>query len=245
MNIKKVMLVSALAGIVTLGGLGIAQKVNAATIVGTVDNVTASQITVEGLTIYTDNNTKIEGNTSPGALVKIKTTTRNDGLPLAVKIEAKDDNRAIKIEGIVDNVTGNQITINGKTVFTDNQTHIKGTLAPGAEVEIKARLQNDGSLLAFKIEVEDGDDEDEGRHGKYAEINGVTSNVTGTSLVVNGKTIKIDDATKIKGTLVNGARLEVKAITQSDGSLLAVKISVNDAKKRGHADEDEGEDDDD
>lgn len=240
MNVKKVLLVLVLASLVTVGGIGIiVQSVKAATIAGTVDNVTSNKIIVEGLTIFTDNNTRIEGTLAPGVLVKIKTTTQSDGLPLAVKIEARDNSRAIKMEGTVDNITGNRITINGQAVFTDNKTLIKGTLARGAVVEVKARLQNDGSLLAFKIEVEDEDDET--YHGKYIKIEGTTANLTSTSLVVNGKTIKINDTTKIKGSLAIGATAEVKAITQSDGSLLAVKIKVDDAKEE---DEDEEADED-
>lgn len=238
MNMKKILPVVVLAGVVAFAGVGVAAgSAKAATVAGTVDNVTANTIVVEGLTIFTDNNTRIKGLVEPGVVVRIKTTSQN-GSPLAVEIKARDDRRAIKIEGTVDNITGNRITIEGMTVFTDNKTLIKGTITPGALVEIKARTQDDGSLLAFKIEVED---ENETSHGKHIKIEGTAANVTGTNLVVDGKTIEINDATKIKGSLANGAAVEVKAIKQSDGSLLAVKIKVDKAKGR----ENKGKEDDD
>lgn len=220
MSVKKRLAVLALAAVVALGGVGtIAQSVKAAKIEGTVDNVTANKVIIEGLTIFTDNNTKIEGTLSPGVTVKVKTTTGSDGSPLAVSIVTRDESQYTRIKGTVDNITGNKISIDGQIVFTDNNTRIEGTLAAGKHVTVKAKIQGDGSLLAVKIEVN-------GRY--YVKLEGIAANVTATSLKVNRNAIKIDDSTRIVGKqpLENGAFVKVQAITQSDGSLLAVKIQV-------------------
>ncbi len=165
MNVKKVLLVLVLASLVTLCGIGITvQSVKAATIAGTVDNITSNKIIVEGLTIFTDNNTRIKGILAPGVFVKIQTTTQTNGLPVAVKIEAKDSGEYAKIEGTTANVTSTSLVVNGKNIKINGSTRVKGSLAIGATVEVKAITQSDGSLLAVKIKVDDDkerEDEDE------------------------------------------------------------------------------------
>ena len=136
---------------------------------------------------------------------------------------------AATIKGTVDNVTSNQITVEGLTILTDNNTKIEGIIAPGVLVKIKTTTLN-GSPVAVKIEAKGDDDGDNGKHSKFTRFKGTATNVTATSLVINGQTIKINEATKIKGNLAIGAKIKVKAITQSDGSLLAVKVKVYNPK---------------
>jgi hypothetical protein len=150
------------------------------------------------------------------------------------------DTKASGIKGTIDTVSDNTMVVDGKTVIINEATHIEGTPTAGAVVEIKAIVQEDGSLLAIKMEVKgtanrDCDD-DCCEDDKYVELEGVADNVTSTSVVVHGKTVTVDGNTTVKGTLVDGVKVEVKAIVQDDGSLLAVKIEAE-----AEADDDEGD----
>ncbi|MFH1032500.1 MAG: DUF5666 domain-containing protein [Chloroflexota bacterium] len=243
MKIKKFSVVLALAGMLALGGIGVlAQNALAAKVEGVVDEVTDTQIKIEGITILTDNNTKIEGSITPGMTVRVKTTTQN-GSPLAVSIQTQN-RQMVKIVGIVDNITGNQISVKGRTVYTDNKTIVHGTLVVGAYVEIKAMKQADGSLLAFQIKVV------EKNIRKHVTITGTTTNLTETSITVNRKTIQINDQTKIHGTLAIGAKVRVLAVvipnsTQSNEyRLLALKIQVVNSLGKEVDEDDDDEDED-
>jgi hypothetical protein len=153
---KKVLIVLVIAVLIIAAGVGIvAQSVKAATVSGTVDNVTGNKIIVEGITIFTDNNTRIKGQLTPGVFVNIQTTNQTDGSPLAVEIKARDDSgKYINIKGAAANLTGTSLVVDGKTINTNNITKINGSLAAGAVVEVKAITQSDGSLLAVKIKID-------------------------------------------------------------------------------------------
>ena len=49
----------------------------------------------------------------------------------------------------------------------------------------------------------------------------------GTAIVIDGKTIYIDDDTRIDGMLAVGAEADVEAVVRDDGSLLALRITVD------------------
>jgi hypothetical protein len=148
------------------------------------------------------------------------------------------DTKASGLKGTIDTVSDNTMVVDGKTVIINEATHIEGTPTAGAVVEIKAVVQEDGSLLAIRMEVKGTANQDcyddSCEDDKYVELEGVADNVTSTSVVVHGKTVTVDGSTTVKGTLVDGVKVEVKAIVQDDGSLLAVKIEAE-------ADDDEGD----
>jgi hypothetical protein len=60
-----------------------------------------------------------------------------------------------------------------------------------------------------------------------------------TAVVVNGQTILIDNNTKIEGTLVAAAKVEVKYITQPDSTLLATRIDVEDSDDQENINDDD------
>jgi hypothetical protein len=72
--------------------------------------------------------------------------------------------KASDLKGAIYSVSDNTMVVDGRTVLINETTHIKGTLTAGAVVEIKAIVQEDGSLLAIKMEVKDDDDEGDCKH---------------------------------------------------------------------------------
>jgi hypothetical protein len=169
--------------------------------------------------------------------------------------------QASDIKGTVQVVTPTAVVIDGKTIVVDSNTQIEGTLTPGTLIEIKAKIQDDGSILALKIEAqgledtdissedEDDDDyqdtEDMDSENSSTELKGTITGLTSTSVVVGGKTFVINGDTEIEGNLVVGASVEVEAVTQSNGSLLAVEIEVEDGHDSTEANSTGSYDDDD
>ena len=67
-----------------------------------------------------------------------------------------------------DNIT---IVIDGQEIIINGDTEISGMLAEGAVIEVKFAVQDDGSLPALRIEVEDTEDiEEDVDESSYEEV---------------------------------------------------------------------------
>jgi len=137
-----------------------------------------------------------------------------------------------KIDGMSGILPTLVLTVSTHLVRTDAQTDISGTLAVGVMVEVKGSVQSDGSILASRIRVENGP-ENEGE----VEFRGPIQSLPGNpdllgNWVVGDFTVTVDVSTTIIPTrtaAVVGAIAEVKAARQLDGTLLARQIHVEDA----------------
>lgn len=173
---------------------------------------------------------------------------------VAVEIEDNDhsgDDNDTELEGYIVAVGANQITlvtehgsvtiaVNDATVIRKNQgPGSLSDLKPGLKVEVKAVVQSDKSLLAKVIEVDDEDDGD-GEDDNSIELEGsITAAGTGqitlqtssgsVTVALNGETvIRKDDGPGSLSDLKPGVRVEVEAVVQSDKSLLAKVIEIED-----------------
>ena len=83
--------------------------------------------------------------------VKYKEKAEKPGKP---ENAAKHDNADIevKIEGTIESLTEDSVTVSGVTVLIDERTKIEGALTEGAEVEVEATAFEE-DLVASKIEV--------------------------------------------------------------------------------------------
>jgi hypothetical protein len=122
-----------------------------------------------------------------------------------------------------------------------NRTMQFADLKVGDHVEARGTIDG-ATLTATEVKVEregedDNEDEDDDNAGRQAEVSGVISGSTGTcptvtftvqstKVTVNKDTSFPDkpcaDATK------NGAKVEVKGAKQTDGSILATRVSLED-----------------
>ncbi len=64
----------------------------------------------------------------------------------------------IEFNGVIEAISGDMITVNGKSVQINRETEIKGDITIGAEVKIHARVAEDGSLTATEIKPASGAD---------------------------------------------------------------------------------------
>jgi len=151
----------------------------------------------------------------------------------------------VEIEGTIDDfIAGQWLMVAGQKVLINKDTEIEGTLSIGFSCEVKAISQKDGTLLAIKIKMEGtgrpegvGPPKDlgppkeiMGEEIEEVEIEGTIEDfVKGQWLRVAGQEVLIDGDTRIEGTLGVGLSCEVKAITQGDGTLLAINIKMEEA----------------
>ena len=150
---------------------------------GTVQAVGASSVTVSGQVIAVNADTKIKrgdhtialSDLKMGDKVEVDAIIQADGSLLATKIKVEDDEdddnqgeNEVEFKGTIDSITPPTLMVSGRKVMTNGSTRIRSgdktiTLAdlkPGEKVEVDGTKQADGSVLASKIKVEDGDDED-------------------------------------------------------------------------------------
>jgi hypothetical protein len=151
------------------------------------------------------------------------------------------DTSQVEVTGKVESVGAGQLVVAGQTIMVDASTSIYGNegatlklsdLKVGDSVEVKATRQTDGSLLAVKIELAG----DNGGSGQQVELKGSVQSVGTNQLMVDGQTVMVNASTFIQGdegkklTLADlkvGDSVEVQAVKQTDGTLLAVKIELD------------------
>jgi hypothetical protein len=149
-------------------------------------------------------------------------------------------------EGVVSRVDQGSILLNtnsgqvvvwlrDKTVLQDanGRAITGGDIVPGALARVEANEEN-GEYQANNIEF---DEDDERVRGADVEFSGVLKSVSGSDLQVEASfgtvTVRIDASTEVKGTLADGARLEMHATRQDDGSFLAREVEVKTSEGAG------------
>ena len=207
---------------------------------------------VNGATVFLDPDTEIEGGLVVGQVVEIEGILQEDGTILALEVESKDDDAVVSnkiaLKGIfqgIDPVTRDWI-ISGNLVAVGPGTDTDGLPSEGQLVIVDALLQEDGTLLAREIENKSGT-KDIGEDPREVKISGTFQGVDPDGKwVINGAVVLVDPLTRLKGTPAVGEQIEVKALLQEDGSLLAQKIkaggrdtsrSSNKAEIRGTVDD--------
>lgn len=131
------------------------------------------------------------------------------------------------------------------TISVDANTKVNGdhaqalsdlTNAIGSGVQVQAKKQSDGSLLAWKVTVQGNSGHGQGTPTAHRDINGVVTQIGANSFVVtlsDGSTITVNvsSATQYVGEIHGFSDLKakmtvnVKGDTQSDGSVTATLIT--------------------
>ena len=117
-------------------------------------------------------------------------------------------------------------------------------LKAGMEAEVGGAPQADGSFLAAKVEAGNDaeNDNDEDDNHQEAEASGAVTTVGATSFTLKGEhgtaTITVSNTTTFVGVkgiadLKVGMRVEVKGAKQSDGSIAAQRVRVDDGGHSG------------
>jgi len=233
-------------------------KGNEIVLVGAIGAASASSITVSGIEVDTDANTRIEeredtpltlADLKAGDVVRVEGTLQAGGKVLAREIERLTPpglNEAL-LRGMVTSVdaSNSRFTVSGLTVTTDASTKLVGiaTLADlkvGDRVLVQGTLQSDGSVKARLVVkrpvAPQGNDE--------VEIEGAITSITAPDrFQVAGKTVVTDSSTRFEGEhdmpltfadLKVGDRVEVEGVAQADGTILAREVEREDDDEENH-----------
>lgn len=219
---------------------------------GLIEGLGDNFLVVKGVKILVDDTTIIKDkqddtlisfeNLALGLNVEVKAVRQDNGELIALIIEVKNRKKGeIVVKGIIESIGPDSLVVLGTTFFVDTNTTILdkdkkmisfADLEVGQRVKIHARQQSDGTLLARLIKVEEKEEKEVELTGFIEAIDVVESKLT-----VSGVTFFVNDATKILDNKKNpisleelsvGQLVEVHAVQQSDGTLLATKIEVED-----------------
>jgi hypothetical protein len=170
-----------------------------------------------------------------GQLVRAELqTTQQNGAWVATEIKADDysseldDDDEAEVEGAITSFTsGTSFSVNGIAVDASRITPPPG-LQLGVRVEVKGVIGN-GVVFATEIDIKT-DDEVESQafefHGAVSELD-----TTAKTFVVRGYAVRYDGQTAFDiGTALwaDGLTVEVKAVLDNSGQLLATEIDVDD-----------------
>jgi len=147
----------------------------------------------------------------------------------------------LEVTGNITELGMDYLVVQGSTIYVDANTDLRG---PGNTtvtfsyfqlndlVEVQADNRGDGTYLAAKVKFEDGPS-----NSNEIELTGYVTEVGAVYFVINGSTFYVDANTIYRGRHGNtfsfeqiavGLLLEVKAVAQTNGDLLAVRVKTED-----------------
>jgi len=188
-------------------------------------------------------------------LTNVPETTRSS-MTRAIQVSSSgstfrlNDSGEVEFTGTVETITPTSWTVSGRVLTIAPETQIEGVINVGDLVEVSASTASDGTLTAHKIRLEeegnansndnqngnenenDNDNENENansndQHHDKVEFSGAVEVISSESWTIAGRTVAITPSTEIEGSIVVGSQVEVKAMTNADGSLTALKIKLS------------------
>lgn len=171
-------------------------------------------------------------NLQNGQLVRVKLrTTQQGGAWVATEVKAdstsselEDDDEA-EIEGAITSFSSSAaFSVNGIAVDASRIKPPTG-LGLGVRVEVKGAISG-GTVIATEIDIKT----DKDIEAQEYEFHGAISGLTANTFVVRGYTVRYNGSTRVEPsntTLANDMRVEVKAVLQPNGDLLATKVEVD------------------
>jgi len=151
---------------------------------GAVEEVSASSLKVAGHVVLVNADTKIKrggqtiglADVKVGERAEVQASVQADGSLLAIKVKIEDDSNddqndergQVDFSGHIDSISPPALVVSGRKVVTNSSTRIRrgdktvtlADLKVGDKVEVEGASQPDGSVLANKIKVDDGGDDE-------------------------------------------------------------------------------------
>lgn len=218
-------------------------------VMGVIEELGQESLTVAGFEFLVTSETEVlddDGNLidftelQVGLFVQIKALVRVDRTIAATRIKVEDRfSDEVELTGTIDaldtpfiSVAGIVFEVTGETEILDNDGNpiSFGDLQVGQLVQVKGVVQLDGSLLAVRIKLED-------RIEDEVEITGIIEHITDVSITVLGRTFGITENTVVfddndnlisLGDLFVGQTVEVRGDLMPDGTLIAIRIKLED-----------------
>lgn len=226
-----------------LGGV----KQDVIKITGAIESLGEDFIVVKNTKLFVDEATSIQAKNNGnlafadlrlGQIVKVQAVKQMDGSLLALTVEVNDRAKGeVKTTGLIEEVGADYVKVLGQKFLVNDSTRIQDEdknpialtdLTQGDLVEIKAKQQPDGTLLARQIKLKTGEESEVELTGFIESIVEDTVTVSGIAFVVNEDTEILDEKKNAVSLsdLFEGLLVEIHARRQEDGSLLATRIKV-------------------
>ncbi len=165
---------------------------------------------------------QLPAGTDNGSFVEVKSAAAPSGGNVTASLIHLEDRigtagEKVEVEGIVTSGTLASFVVNGKQVVTSASTvfegGVSGDFGVGVKLEAEGPLDANGAIAAVKISFRSN-----------IKIEGTASNVTSTGLTVLGKSVAINQFSQ--HSFVNGDHVQVRALPDRDGNLIATRIEV-------------------
>ena len=207
---------------------------------------------VEGRNVLVTASTSLDqsrGSFAVGVRVEVEGYAQSDGSVTASSIHVDDNSTGggseVKFYGVINSLPassdlrGNWV-VEGRNVLVTASTSLdqsRGSFAVGVRGEVEGYAQSDGSVTAKSIHVDDNSTGGGSEVKFYGVINSLpaASNFVG-DWVVDGKTVHVTASTSLdqsRGSFAVGVRVEVEGTSESDGSVTAKSIHVDDNSTGG------------
>lgn len=147
--------------------------------------------------------------------------------------------RETEVVGVVEVITPDFWTIEGKVYQITPATEIKGVIEPGMRVKLHAYPGANGALTAREIELAASgvftDDRsnnpsanraDDRRSSGEREIYGIVESISSGAWKIEGQLYLVTAATEIKGLIQPGARVKARLIQNADGALVIREVEL-------------------
>lgn len=218
---------------------------------GAIEELGDASLTVLGLTFAVTDDTIIEGDDDEpilfsdlavGLVVEVH-GAEIDGTLVATRIEVEDDfnndDEEVELTAALDAVGDAQIVVLGRAFQVLPTTPVYGfddepiqlsDLEAGDVVEVDARRDADGTLVALRIERDDDPANEIDLEAAVTAVGAATVDVIGITFVVDDATVIVndDDAPATLDDLMPGQRVEVDAIAEESGVRRALRIEIED-----------------
>jgi len=202
---------------------------------------TAWQVAGRTINVTSDSEIEVKGEGDPevGRIAKVKALVQYDGTFTALKIEVKeqkaDGSEEMELEGTIEDMNGDAWQVGGYVVNITPETQIDGDPEVGLPVKVEGLPQTDGSVMAVEIEVRE---EKKDRSGKI-EVKAAIGVMGNGTWEIGGRIINITSETKIDGEPRVGRIAKVEGVVQTDGSIKALEIEVEEPEEDEEAEGDE------
>ena len=185
---------------------------------GVVETISPDSWTISGVTVSITENTLLEEGLIVGDTVRVSGKILEDGIWEAARIvRALQGDSAFELTGEVEDQDPWKVA--GITFETRDWTQIEDGIGTGDLVRVQGRILEDGTWLAYSIELVE---EDEGTNPIIILIGRV---ISVDPWVVNGFPLNVTDDTDIQGTITPGMIVRVEILLLPDGTWQVLSIA--------------------
>jgi hypothetical protein len=188
---------------------------------GVVLAINAQGVNVGGQAIQIVAGTAINGNPVVGSIVDVSAWNKTPDILVAASITVKGSAPEAQVQGRIERLSPAAWTVAGQVVeIVAGLTSINGQAAVGNSASVSALRVGD-RLLARDITVRASVVEEE--------FEGIINRAGGDGWTINGRRVVRNGATQVdesRGPALAGARVRVRGVGQTDGSILATSVSV-------------------